>query len=161
MAINIINSLKKIGQAIVSLQSKKMNKNQLDNIINKYYNLLSYTDITAGTTDWTIEDFSKVQLYNNTLLINVYATRSSATGSGNITDQKVCTFTINDERITSIPSYWSALTYVSGTVNKGLFKRTNDSKPWECAVFLTHTHEATTVARFRFAIPVTIDVTKF
>ena len=161
MAINIIQSLKKIGTAIASLQSKKMSKTQFNNIMSKYYTILQKADMTAAT-NWTLQDSgNKVQLYQNELIVSVYGRRSAATGAGNITDQVICTFTIDDERITYIPTYWAALTFISGTVSKGIFKTTSTSNPWSCTVYLTYTHEATTYGRFRFVIPVTIDVTKY
>lgn len=160
MAISVISSLKAIGKSIKSLQDKKMTKTQFTNIVGRAYKILSADDMQASS-NWTLNDSSYVALLGNELIIQTYATRSSATGSGNITDQSICTFTIDDERITYVAKYMPALTYVTGTNSNALFKCSSTSSPWECSVILTYTHEATSTARHRFVVPITIDVTKY
>lgn len=160
MAINIITALKAIGKSIKSLQDKKMSKTQFKNIIGKSYKIMTAEDIQASS-NWTIQDSSYIALLGNELIIHVYAKRSSDTGSGNITDQTVCTFTIDDERITYIAKYMPALTYITGITSNALFKCNSTTSPWECSVILTYTHDATSYSRHRFIVPITIDVTKY
>lgn len=160
MSITALQSLKKIGQSISSLQSKKMSKEQFNNIMNTYHQLVSLDDMTAQG-NWSLSGGSVYLLGPNRIRPYVYGKRSSDTGSGNITDEVICTFTIDDERITYIPSYWAALNYVSGTISTGLFRCSSTSNPWECKVYITATHAATSYGRYIFDIPVLIDVTKF
>lgn len=160
MAINCLQVLKKIGNAIVSLQNKKMSKEQFNNIMNKSYVLADNTNMTKKGK-WTIGN-GKVYLLENLLSVYVYATRSPATGAGDITNEEICTFTITDERITYIPSYWGVYQYLTGGVNLGYLSasKTGDHT-WDFTVSIRYTHAALTSTRYKFQLPITIDVTKY
>ena len=90
MATNLTTVLTTAMNKVVSLASSKVNKTA----ITKLYNPKSLTTTVTNGTWWT-DCTASVTLAGNSLRIEFSGTRSTATGDGNITNEAVCTLTIN------------------------------------------------------------------
>lgn len=157
--VNLNQSLKAIANGIISLKNNKVSKECFKKI-NTASTVLTTADF-VNKGNWT-KDTAHAYLLGNSLRIYYYGSTSSATGSGNIGDQQICTFTIDDDRITWMPTtYWVGVNGSMGPSAKFLLKTTTTSNPWQCSIYITYTHSAVSSTNAYFHVPVAIDVTKF
>lgn len=163
MAVSIINGLVKISEALQSLKTKKLDTTTFNSILHNTYTLLSIDDIKASS-GFSMSS-GNVILMGNLIRPYVYVKVTTALGAGNISDKEICTFTIDDDRITYIPPTFPMLIGGgAGGVNHALFRTSSTSNPWSCSVEITYTHAAISANSsigFMAAIPVCIDVTKY
>jgi hypothetical protein len=162
MAISIINGLVKISEALQSLKNKKLDTRVFNAVIHNTYTVVPASEIkySSGFSS----NGGNVILMGNLIRPYIYPKVTTALGTGNIADKQICTFTIDDDRITYIPPTFPMMTASTGGVIHGLFRTSSTSSPWSCSVDITYTHadvaKDSTFALMA-AIPVSIDVTKY
>lgn len=90
--VSIKNSLKLALQWIPNLKANKVDKSAIELV----YTNKSLNATPAASSNWTISTCT-ADLAGNLLRIAVTAERSSATGVGNIDNEKICTITVNTQ----------------------------------------------------------------
>lgn len=118
------------------------------------------TTVTKGTNYTSVTGYA--QLVGNSVRCNILATRSSNTGTGNIGNETVCSFTIrHGGKIKNLDSV-SFVTGASG--GGGFFQMEGTANSGTTATFkVTLAAAASTLNTFNayFVIPVTLDFSKF
>lgn len=118
------------------------------------------TTVTKGTNYTSVTGYA--QLMGNSVRCNILATRSSNTGTGNIGNETVCSFTIrHGGKIKNFDSV-SFVTGASG--GGGFFQMEGTANSGTTATFkVTLAAAASTLNTFNayFVIPVTLDFSKF
>lgn len=118
------------------------------------------TTVTKGTNYTSVTGYA--QLVGNSVRCNILATRSSNTGTGNIGNETVCSFTIrHGGKIKNLDSV-SFVTGASG--GAGFFQMEGTANSGTTATFkVTLAAAASTLKTFNayFVIPVTLDFSKF
>lgn len=118
------------------------------------------TTVTKGTNYTSVTGYA--QLVGNSVRCNILATRSSNTGTGNIGNETVCSFTIrHGGKIKNFDSV-SFVTGASG--GGGFFQMEGTANSGTTATFkVTLAAAASTLNTFNayFVIPVTLDFSKF
>ena len=118
------------------------------------------TTVTKGTNYTSVTGYA--QLMGNSVRCNILATRSSNTGTGNIGNETVCSFTIqHGGKIKNFDSV-SFVTGASG--GGGFFQMEETANSGTTATFkVTLAAAASTLNTFNayFVIPVTLDFSKF
>ena len=111
--VNVIDVIKTAINKVISLNSSKLTKDKFKEI---FCTIRSLPVTSTAGSKWTINS-SGAYLCGTQLRFNFSATRSSATGAGNITNETVGTFTIkHDGKIKSLYNITSRSTGVIATV---------------------------------------------
>ena len=154
MATNITTALKTAIDKIIKINTNKMSVDTFKKVFCTAHEV-TYT-ITAGS-GWTVTAHG-AYLIGNCLRLNFTATRSTATGTGNITNETVCTFKISDPRITHIKTQGGRGSSTGPLVSLGA---NAPDTAGTINMVLNHTGTALTSTSYVDVIPVTIDITKF
>ena len=111
--VNIIDIIKTAINKVILLNSTKLTKDKFKEI---FCSIRPLTVTSTAGSKWTINS-SGAYLCGTQIRFNFTATRSSKTGTGNITNETVGTFIIkHDGRIKSLYSITSRSTGVIATV---------------------------------------------
>lgn len=97
MSVNLIDVIKTAINKTVSLSNNKVSKSAINKLYDHYY--LSSTITLGNNYSSAVAD---ADLIGNYLRIYVNATRKSATNDGNITNENICTLTINTDKILNV-----------------------------------------------------------
>ncbi len=156
--ISIKNSLKLILERILMLKTNKVNKTAIDNV---YANKSLTITTNASGTKWTIST-AAADLAGNVLRVVIAGTRSAGTAAGNITNEKVCTITIDSQGY--IKGAYGTNSISSSDGGLAGFYTDNHTVSGNTVSFdlnMGATHQAITTTRTWFYVPVILNEDAF
>ena len=156
--VNIVAVLKTLINKLTSLNSTKLSK---DTFIQIFSSELDFTRaVTAGSNKWDINS-AKVIWVGHMLRVSLRATRTTATGAGNISNETVAKIRINHGGIikniftTTTRNYDGTLASYQTGITK------IDDNNFDLSIKLCATHSALKEAYIMDNIPISIDISKF
>lgn len=144
--VNIIDVLKELVQRVIDLDNNTVDKTTMAN----FYSKRTITPVSVTWANGWSKKSLEVYINGNILSTYVDATRSKATGAGNITDMAICTIKIPAS--IGLKEFYNCTSITNGSGGVAAFKSgsatLNSDGTMSYSLYIVSTHAATTRANF-------------